>query len=269
MTATPLPLPTPLLDDPAENFHLASRISPLIGHSHTGPYPERFFAEPDLHLAFGVPTLFDGASDGHDFAVPPGDHERGSVIGAMRERRSENVFDAGRSIPRRALAAILTEACGITDTHGRSAPSPGRLYGLDCFVVVAGVAGVAPGFYGFHPFRHRLVRLGIPIDPRSWFSDALAYRTIAATCGAMVFIAAAFDRLRIKYGQRGYRFALLEAGHVAQSLLLLAAAERVAACAVGGYFDDEVDRTLGLNGLDISVVHSVALGMPARGDRDD
>lgn len=260
MTQLPPPLAVPLLDDPAETFHRASRMTRLLSSAHFGAYAHRFFADPEIRFSFGVPTAFSGEpGEGIDLRrgaeAPPG-----SVVGALRARRSTGEFASDTSFPASALAAILDEAAGVTAEFGRGSPSAGGLYPIDCFVAVADVEGIPSGFYGFHPFRGCLIPLRIDRPVRAWLEEVVAYRITARTCAAVVFVAAAFDRVRIKYGQRGYRFALLEAGHLAQSMLLVAAAEGVGACPLGGYFDDEVDRTLGLNGVDASVIYSVALG---------
>ena len=69
-----------------------------------------------------------------------------------------------------------------------------------------------------------------------------------------------FWRTRFKYGLRGYRFALLEAGHAAQNLLLAATALRVPALPLGGFFDARVEALLGIDGVDESVLYGIALG---------
>ena len=50
-----------------------------------------------------------------------------------------------------------------------------------------------------------------------------------------------FWRTRFKYGLRGYRFALLEAGHVMQNAVLAAAALALPALPVGGFYDRRLD----------------------------
>lgn len=261
MTDVIRPLPNPGFDDPAENFHRASQMSALLSGSYSAAYSWEFVTDPAALGRFGVPTAFDDAAPGIELPHVD-DAPRDRVIGALRARRSATSFDRTRSLSIEALGAILTEAAGVTSTSGRGTPSPGALYPLDCYVVVTAVTGVPPGFYGFHPFAQRLVHLGIDDDPRDWLTRTLAYQALARTCAAHVFLVGAFDRVRIKYGQRGYRFALLEAGHLAQSMLLVGEAYGVAGCAVGGFFDGEVDRAFDLNGVDVSVLHSIAFGAP-------
>ena len=61
------------------------------------------------------------------------------------------------------------------------------------------------------------------------------YPELLAESAAVVVATAVFWRSRFKYGARAYRFALLEAGHLGQSLLLAAAALDVATTPVGGF----------------------------------
>jgi SagB-type dehydrogenase family enzyme len=76
-------------------------------------------------------------------------------------------------------------------------------------------------------------------------------------------LTAMFWRTRFKYGVRGYRFALLEAGHVGQNVTLAAAALRVAALPVGGFFDRRLDELVGADGLDEASVYAIVLGSRA------
>ena len=69
-----------------------------------------------------------------------------------------------------------------------------------------------------------------------------------------------FGRTRFKYGLRGYRFALLEAGHVAQNLLLAATALGLAAVPLGAFFDRRADVFLRLDGVNESTLYTIAVG---------
>jgi SagB-type dehydrogenase family enzyme len=77
------------------------------------------------------------------------------------------------------------------------------------------------------------------------------------------FVTAMFWRARFKYGLRGYRFALLEAGHVGQNFLLAATARDLAAVPVGGFFDRRVDELLGVDGVDESAVYAISVAREA------
>jgi nitroreductase len=56
----------------------------------------------------------------------------------------------------------------------------------------------------------------------------------------------------------------MEAGHVAQNLLLAAAALRLAAVPVGGFYDRAVDAVLGVDGIYEASLYVVSVGHGAR-----
>jgi len=66
-----------------------------------------------------------------------------------------------------------------------------------------------------------------------------------------------------KYGDRGYRYILLEAGHVMQNLNLACTSLGLGSCNIGGFFDDELAGLLGLPVAQEAVLYAVAIGMPA------
>ena len=76
----------------------------------------------------------------------------------------------------------------------------------------------------------------------------------------MIAVTAMVWRSRFKYGARAYRFVLLEAGHVAQNVLLAAAALGLAAVPLGGFYDREVDAVLGADGLYEASLYLIPVG---------
>jgi SagB-type dehydrogenase family enzyme len=264
------PLPVPRVDDPAENFLVASKMSGLVSGAYSEAYAFEFATEPEALGRFGVPTLFDSrggliappSRGPQPRALEEGDHGM-TVVDALRRRRSQHRFDPTRPVAFESVSRILNESAGVTDEYGRGTPSPGRLYPLDCVLVAADVDGLASGFYGYDPFARQLVGLNVAEDPRPWLRSVLAYQSLGETASCHIFVAASFDRVRIKYGQRAHRFALIEAGHLVQSMLLVAESEGIGSCPIGGYFDAAVDRALGFDGVDCSVVYGAAFGQMA------
>jgi SagB-type dehydrogenase family enzyme len=86
------------------------------------------------------------------------------------------------------------------------------------------------------------------------------YPEVASSCAALILVAAIFGRTRFKYGLRGYRFALLEAGHLAQNVLLAATALGLSAVPLGAFYDRRTDDFLGLDGVNESTLYTIALG---------
>ncbi len=104
----------------------------------------------------------------------------------------------------------------------RPVPSAGALYPLEALRRCASPStGLEPGVYHYDPFRHRLALLG----PLPFAAPARGARRSGAGSTPRLRSWSSrrvFWRSRFKYGLRGYRFALLEAGHLVQNAVLAA-----------------------------------------------
>lgn len=247
---------TPAYDDPAETFHVASKLSLWTSDSATGMYATELSTDPEALSALGRPhppylsserlELDDAAQ-----ATP--------LTAALRSRRSRARFDPF-PVGFAAFSRILRESACITAEHGRGAPSAGALYPVDVYVAVTAVDGVTPGVYALDPHGAVLHRLPVQQNPRDILRECLVFQNLAEDSAFHVFFVGSFMRQRIKYGQRAYRFALIEAGHLAQAMMLCAEECEIGSCAVGGFIDQIVDELLCLDGVEQSVIYSVAFG---------
>lgn len=194
-----------------------------------------------------------------------------ALVAAIEQRASHYDWHQTR-LQRDQLSALLELACGLNGSEAfdaqsrvrprRNAPSGGAMYPLEVFVSVRDVDGVAPGLYHFNPHRRSLLRLREG-DQTFKFSRAFVQSQIVEGAACVWMITAIFERTVFKYGNRGYRFAFLEAGHMAQIANTVATAIGVRSHNIGGYFDHEVDAYLGLDGLNHSTVYCLAFGTPA------
>lgn len=187
-----------------------------------------------------------------------------SIEQAMRSRTSAREMRSGL-VRMEQLAAILYYGYGITRHPPggpralRTIPSAGALYPLEVFVQVRHVDKLAPGIYHYNPLRHHLrnVREG---DYTDELSRCLIQHSIPQNASLFIFITALFERSTFKYGDRGYRFVLLEAGHVAQNINIVCTGFRLGSLNVGGFFDRESDAFLQLDGITHSNIYMVAIG---------
>lgn len=141
----------------------------------------------------------------------------------------------------------------------RVVPSGGALYPLEIFFHSCHVAGLEPGLYHYNAMRHNLRLLQYGDESRS-IADALVQSHLAVDTSLIVLITAVFERSIFKYGDRGYRFILLEAGHVAQNINLVSNALGLGYVNIGGYFDRQIDDLLGLDGVGHSTIYLVGIG---------
>jgi SagB-type dehydrogenase family enzyme len=172
-----------------------------------------------------------------------------------------------RALALQDLATLLHLAYGVTRNNVgtiwprpfRTVPSGGALYPLEIYVHTVHVRGLTGGLYHYNPARNHL-RLLVEGDQSSRIANALVQRNLAEDASLIFFLTALFERSTFKYGDRGYRFILLEAGHVAQNLNLVANALELGAVNIGGFFDRQIDDFLGLDGVRHSTIYLVAIG---------
>jgi SagB-type dehydrogenase family enzyme len=241
------------LDDPAENYHEASRLYPDAA-------PGRLPALVELSTNPALLQTVTRASRTHDHRpgidLPDARLGRARLCDVMRARRSRAPRDAA-PLPATALAALLGAVYRSKEGR-RSVPSGGALYPLELYLVALRVDQFEPAVYHYNPYRHRLEHLR-RADIES-VAVALVDPQLLEGTAALVVLTAVFWRTRFKYGQRGYRFALLEAGHLVQNVVLAATALDIDALPLGGFYDSELDSLVAVDGLEESTVYAVLLG---------
>ena len=82
---------------------------------------------------------------------------------------------------------------------------------------------------------------------------------IRSSAVTLIWVAVAY-RMTWRYGQRGYRYLHLDAGHVCQNAYLAAEALGCGACGVAAFSDDDLNRALGLDGEEQFAVYRAAVG---------
>jgi SagB-type dehydrogenase family enzyme len=247
------------LDDPAETFHEASRLAEsTIGAQIAGS--ARLGA--DALLQTTTRRASRRQTQRPFVRLPPPRFPRVRLRDALERRRSQLASERPLSLSQ--VATLLAAGYGAYATplgYRRRVPSAGALYPLELYVVVRRVDGIEAGIDHYDPYDHMLER----IDARDVTADlaAAVYDPAPAQLAAAALITTGvFPRTRIKYGQRGYRFTLLESGHVTQNIVLAAAALGVQALPYGGFYDRRIDALLGVDGLDESTVNMLVLGGP-------
>ena len=169
-------------------------------------------------------------------------------------------LDAGE-LPLGTLARLLHLTNGITRPGRvplRAAPSAGALYAGEVYVVAARVAGLDPGAYAYDVFGHELV--GSAAEARlAAVAAALEAPESIARAPVCVLLTNVFARYTQRYANRGYRYALIDTGHIGENLRLVAASEGLATCSPLRFHDRALNRLLGCDGREEAVcaVHGV------------
>ncbi len=187
-----------------------------------------------------------------------------SLVEAIRQRQSSLRFFGGQ-ITLEELSVVVKMGNGLTGVERldglprRAIPSGGALYPTELYVLPLEVEGLSPGAYHYDIFAHALAQFHRkPAEP---MLAAACFNELAVVSASVALvISCCFERQLIKYDERAYRFALLEAGHVAQNVLLTAAAMGLATLPVGGFLDRDVNQYLELDGLSEAAIYVLFLG---------
>lgn len=204
--------------------------------------------------------------------VPLPDTATGQIDELAAERRSVRAFrDTPLSLAH--LAAVLRAGYrAITPDRDdpsqtflrRPVPSAGGLYPLEVYLLVRNVEGLAKGIYHYDVMADDLEVLADgPWEEAA--SKAFYTWDFIADAPVVLCIGAVFERNQAKYGPRGYRYTLLEAGHVTQNLCLTATELTLSSLCLGGYSDRALNTMLSLNGEDEAIIYTVAIGEAAGG----
>lgn len=240
--------------------------------------------ESDLHD--GVSAVEHDYHGRESVALPEPERVDCALRTALNQRRSCRSF-ADRGVSRQTVGTVLGRALapsrkvddgGVPETF-RPYPSAGGLYPVELYLVVSEGTDLPAGTYYYSVRDHALRVLRTGEEDRDdggsgdqdgpvadCFMDEPFARGVVADAPATVVLTGALSRIKAKYGPVGYRFALLEAGHVAQNVLLALAALGLGGVPLGSFLDDELDRFLGIDGVNEAALYPIAFGHPQDDD---
>lgn len=167
------------------------------------------------------------------------------------------------------LSFLLWATQGVRETVPgkltlRTVPSAGARHPFETLLLVNRIQGLPCGLYRFLAVPHRLAPLPAPVDVADRAAAAaLGQEMVKESAATFIWIAVA-ERTTWRYGERGYRYLHLDAGHVAQNLYLAAESVGAGACAIAAFSDNEMNALLELDGERQFVIYLAAVGKRPR-----
>jgi SagB-type dehydrogenase family enzyme len=196
--------------------------------------------------------------------VPQSDRSFDEVV---TSRRSVRDF-ADLELSMEDLSKILRQSYGITgELPGnndfkqelRSSPSAGALYPAEIYIAIRKVSGVEPGIYHYNVPNHELELL-IAGDPTEQIQEVCCGQEYVRQTSIVILMSGVLARTKLKYGERGYRYALLDIGHLGQNIYLSCTALDLAIMTTCGFYDDEANQLLRIDGVDEAVMYVAFVG---------
>lgn len=178
---------------------------------------------------------------------------KSGLVELLAKRRSVREYGQ-EPVSLQEVGLLLWAAQGITHAGGkRTAPSAGALFPLDLLLVASRVDGLAPGVYAYRIHEQQLTPR-LPGDCSGTLAAAALEQYAVAHAAATIVILGNYERTARKYGERAERYVAMEAGHVAQNILLQATELDLGAVPVGAFDDARVKQVLGTHSAPLYLI---------------
>jgi len=142
----------------------------------------------------------------------------------------------------------------------RNVPSAGSRHPLETFLDIRRVEGIKPGLYYYHPVKHCLILYDNSPEIATKIYEGCMFQEMIPTAAVNFILTAVPYRTVWRYGQRGYRYLYLDAGHIGQNIHLAAEAIDAGACMIGAFLDEAMNDAIGLDGIDEFVIYIASVG---------
>ncbi len=184
-----------------------------------------------------------------------------SLETALKTRQTAREFTGG-SITRDILDDLVWAAYGHTRSDGsvkmRTAPSAGATYPVEIYLVLHNVNEYTDGIYLYDTRNEQpaIIKEGSYLDDICRASLEQDFIPLANVTFLLVYNP---GRIMRRYGRESRKYALLECGHIAQNILLMAAARGLGSVPVGAFYQKRLGSILGLQ-KDREVLYMICVG---------
>lgn len=181
------------------------------------------------------------------------------------ELRASTRQFSGRPITVPELSYLLWCTQGVKGTIAdkatfRTVPSAGACHAFETYLLINNVEDLESGLYRFLALEHKL----LPVKLNTVVADEISAACLkqpSIKSSAITFIwTAVTERMTWKYGERGYRYLHLDAGHVCQNLYLTGESIGCGTCAIAAFNDGALNNALGIDGQSHFAIYCASVG---------
>jgi len=185
--------------------------------------------------------------------------DNAGILKTLEKRRSVRRFQEGK-VAEKTLSGLLRSLYSVSTSRHWTVPSGGALYPLDIYIAVISPNQVLP--QGTYRWEAETASISLISDrnPHLWISRSLNAVSLVENSAFVIAVAASLKRSASKYANRGYRYALLEAGHAAQNAYVFCAGKGLGLVEYGGFNDEILAHELGLVFPEEAVLTTLIIG---------
>jgi len=142
----------------------------------------------------------------------------------------------------------------------RTVPSAGARHAFETYLLINNVEGIKPGLYRYLALEHKLAEVNMKDSIAEEITNACLGQKFILNSAITFIWSADIERMTWRYGERGYRYIHLDAGHICQNLYLSAQVIGCGACAIAAFDDELLNSAVGIDGEQQFAVYVAAVG---------
>ena len=140
-------------------------------------------------------------------------------------------------------------------------PSGGARNPFEAFVWVRNVESLDPGIYHYSAIEHSLQYVAHCPDASP--QDFVQHQEWADQMPVIIFLVAVLERVTWKYNDpNAYRVVMIEAGHIAQNIMLACTDKNLSACPTAALNHTEISELLDLKEITQTPIYAILIGEP-------
>jgi SagB-type dehydrogenase family enzyme len=215
--------------------------------------------QPPLAWANPKPTVM----------LPPVPHNVNEPLYSTIISRRTNRTSTGHPVSTSQLSKCLFAGLGITGEVETPSgwlplgvtPSGGARNPFEAYVIIRRSSEIAPGIYHYSALEHSLGRIDAELPDR--LNHFFANQEWVDDMSVIVVLTAIFERTMWKYEDpNAYRVVLIEAGHIAQNIMLAATDQGLSACPTAALSHTGLRELFGLEEMTHVPLYALTLDKP-------
>lgn len=260
-------------DDLAKIFHIGTQDLPHENLSDS-EYSRKYIKECEAY--FEKAKLIDHKSNNVCIKLPENNFcqiSKSNFLKTLCNRQTSRNFN-DKLIELKKISTLMELTFSSSDRHEKyynslnlnrvgdrkTSPSGGGLHPSQAYLYVNNVENLDKGIYKYDTKLHGLIKVN-SIDNDFCLGKILNNQYFANDLSAGIFITSDFRKQWWKYKHsRAYRVALLDIGHLSQTLLLISTALSMSTWISAAFDDTEVSKLLNTNHINEKPILFVGVG---------
>ena len=257
-------------------YSLSWELGPTVGMFHFSVLDNSYGDTEESVRKQNLRSLSDPSPElywrnsGNVIPLPRHSTDQGNeLLKLMSHRRSKRSV-LPEPISLEALSECLFAGLGITGfVKSQTAilplkmtPSGGARNPFEGYVWARNVEGLSAGIYHYSALEHSLQ--WVAECPQKQPQDFVQKQDWADDMPALIFLVAVLERVTWKYSDpNAYRVVMIEAGHIAQNMMLACTNNKLTACPTAALSHKDISTVLGLTQITQTPIYALLVGKPS------